>query len=482
VINSNQESPRTVHLAAGTYSSSTSGQLLPLSFKPNVRIIGAGTGQTIIDGEFSRAFFAGWFNHDIYLSDMSFNHGRASSTNPLDIMDSYNVTLSNLSFHDNQCYLTSGIYLLRTNNIICENLDIGETNLTDFLNTIDISRCTDVYINNVISHDNVISGIDYYWLGFSFDESDIVLRNTIIANNSSPDAYVLHYQNIYPESADYNLDMSNVLFYNNHITENSWSFAPVYLQNRYQRIKVNNCTFANNSGSGTFCKVFCYADFTNLISYNPGHYSELAFTNHVFNSLTNQYIDADVTVRNSLFRTSSIYAQLPELATFTDNIFNGNPLFLGSVTDTLEVSQPEYYYLSPNSPCINMGTADTTGLNLPAMDLAGNYRVWNNRIDMGCYEYGSEPYTANDNPEYPPLPSKIMLSTYPNPVYLNGSKSGYTFIEFTLPEKAKEQPVIDIYNLKGQKVRTIRLSQSYNDLVRKAGLHSIKSIFRRRES
>ena len=104
------------------------------------------------------------------------------------------------------------------------------------------------------------------------------------------------------------------------------------------------------------------------------------------------------------------------------------------------------------------------------MDLLGNCRVWNGRIDMGCYEYGSDPYVSDENPEYPPLPDKIMLSTYPNPVYLNGSNGAYTFIEFTLPEKAKEPPVIEIYNIKGQKVRSIRLVPSYNDLVHKAGL------------
>jgi hypothetical protein len=128
------------------------------------------------------------------------------------------------------------------------------------------------------------------------------------------------------------------------------------------------------------------------------------------------------------------------------------------------------FVLSSNSLCIDAGIADTTGLNLPPMDLAGNYRLWNNRIDMGCYEYGSEPYVSVVNPENPPLPDMIALSTYPNPVYLTGSKGAFTFIEFTLPDKAKSQPVIEIFNIKGQKIKTIRLTESYNGMINKAGL------------
>ncbi|PIQ28096.1 MAG: hypothetical protein COW63_14880, partial [Bacteroidetes bacterium CG18_big_fil_WC_8_21_14_2_50_41_14] len=39
--------------------------------------------------------------------------------------------------------------------------------------------------------------------------------------------------------------------------------------------------------------------------------------------------------------------------------------------------------LQDNSPCINSGTPDTTGLFLPDLDLAGNPRIFGNRIDMG---------------------------------------------------------------------------------------------------
>jgi hypothetical protein len=92
------------------------------------------------------------------------------------------------------------------------------------------------------------------------------------------------------------------------------------------------------------------------------------------------------------------------------NIFT-EPIFVGTGRDQ--------YWLSEISPCINAGIPDTTGLNLPITDLAGNQRIWDGRIDMGCYEYGAPP-VSNDNPEIPIPTDGISLSLYPNPVYANG--------------------------------------------------------------
>jgi hypothetical protein len=103
------------------------------------------------------------------------------------------------------------------------------------------------------------------------------------------------------------------------------------------------------------------------------------------------------------------------------------------------------------------------------MDLAGNYRIWDGRIDMGCYEYGSAPYVGVDDPELPPPLEGFRVSVYPNPL-LNTSRAAGVFIEFTLPRKPALQPVVEIYNIRGQKVKTLRISESHNSLLSKAGL------------
>ncbi|MBI4649318.1 MAG: right-handed parallel beta-helix repeat-containing protein [Bacteroidia bacterium] len=61
--------------------------------------------------------------------------------------------------------------------------------------------------------------------------------------------------------------------------------------------------------------------------------------------------------------------------------------------------------LQTGSPCINAGTPDTTGLNLPATDIAGNPRIINGRIDIGAYEYFIVSISEN----------LTGLTVYPNP-------------------------------------------------------------------
>ncbi|MBP6872055.1 MAG: right-handed parallel beta-helix repeat-containing protein [Bacteroidales bacterium] len=48
---------------------------------------------------------------------------------------------------------------------------------------------------------------------------------------------------------------------------------------------------------------------------------------------------------------------------------------------------PGIYDLDWQSPCIEAGTPDTTGLGLPELDLNNNPRYANDRIDMGAFEY-----------------------------------------------------------------------------------------------
>lgn len=44
------------------------------------------------------------------------------------------------------------------------------------------------------------------------------------------------------------------------------------------------------------------------------------------------------------------------------------------------------YRLTENSPCVDSGLADMTGCFIPETDLQGGPRIYNGRIDMGCYE------------------------------------------------------------------------------------------------
>ena len=130
----------------------------------------------------------------------------------------------------------------------------------------------------------------------------------------------------------------------------------------------------------------------------------------------------------------------------TINWLEGNidddPIFLLSGDDP--------HQLTLESPCIDSGTPDTTGLFLPPWDLLHNYRVWDGDedgiaiIDMGCYEFGADTVGVFNN-ELPLI--NYDLRNYPNPF------NPETNILFDLPESG--QVKLEIYNIKGQRVKTL---------------------------
>jgi hypothetical protein len=81
---------------------------------------------------------------------------------------------------------------------------------------------------------------------------------------------------------------------------------------------------------------------------------------------------------------------------------NEDPVFVGTGEHPFQVGDL--------SPCIDAGTPDTTGLNLPAFDLAGEVRIFNERIDIGTYEWNMMVNT----PEI--RATNINATFYPNPV------------------------------------------------------------------
>jgi len=94
--------------------------------------------------------------------------------------------------------------------------------------------------------------------------------------------------------------------------------------------------------------------------------------------------------------------------------------------------------LQDNSPCINSGTPDTTGLFLPDLDLAGNPRIFGNRIDMGAYENQHVWVKINDSPAF-----ADQTKVYPNP--------GTDRIMVALPENTQET-WIELLDGTGQRV------------------------------
>jgi hypothetical protein len=100
------------------------------------------------------------------------------------------------------------------------------------------------------------------------------------------------------------------------------------------------------------------------------------------------------------------------------------------------------FFLADNSPCVNTGTPDTTGLNLPEFDLAGNPRLYGGRIEMGAYE--NQVVVGLDNAF---TQNKLGLNVFPNPFKYQST------IEFTLPES--DFVTLSFYDIAGKQLETI---------------------------
>ena len=114
------------------------------------------------------------------------------------------------------------------------------------------------------------------------------------------------------------------------------------------------------------------------------------------------------------------------------------------------------YTLQQNSPCIDAGTAYFEWDGEVWVDMAED-EYYGIAPDMGCYEWegvNTEDYELPVNHNY-------QLTNHPNPF------TGETTISFSLTTNLHEKARIDIFNIRGQKVKTL-----FSGLV-KSGQHEM---------
>jgi len=340
--------------------------------------------------------------------------------------------------------IVTGNYSISGGGIKCNNSSPSISNVTIIGNSANEGggiHCEDYSSPSLVDVIIIGNSATYFGGGIvCFWYSSPSLENVIITdNNSTSGGGIVFYSS--------NLTLENVI-----IKDNSSVYGGG-IDCSYSSPTLLNVTVTGNSasfGGGIYCMVGSDPDLVNCILWNDSPEEIYFDPAYDPNSITISYSDiqdgeAGIVINNN----------------GTVNWLEGNidedPLFVGTG------GYP--YSLLEDSPCIDAGIPDTTGLNLPPWDIIGNLRIWDGDgngsaiIDMGAYEYGAPPYVDIDDNVIVQTPEVFLHQNYPNPF------NPTTTINYSLKENSKVS--LNIYNIKGQKVKQLVRNQL------SAGQHSV---------
>ena len=438
---------KTVHILPGTYSRTANQQVFPIPLKNWVKVQGAGIGITQIVGEMDPTFanvqynalkvFTSFYQTHAGLENLSITS--AGSTNSCAVWgyQEESLYLKNLRMYDLYPDLCAVIHVTTPVNTVWDNV-IVESIVTVRNGLVACQGGMTGIIKNSIFR-NAVNAFEsdevwgYPLIMISAGES-ITVENSIFTNliMTDDDSQALSFGGVSNPTYQQFYTFRICLFSDISCNER----GVLIVGHAYPEMNISNCTFAGHTGNGEALMVNGNVTISNCIFYNERSV-EIAI-----NPMGGTGIPTTLTLNNNLIRNgySDIWQGMGSTIHYNDTNITGNPLFHGGAANS------PFYSLSASSPCIDAGTADTTGLSLLPYDLAGNMRIWNNVIDMGCYEYGAPP-VGIDDPTAPQLAEGIYATNYPNPF------NPETTISFFLPEAGVTE--LCIYNLKGQMIRRL---------------------------
>jgi hypothetical protein len=373
--------------------------------------------------------------------------------------DINNLSLKNIKILDSSSF-ASNIYIVRSDNVFVENIfmkrvkSIGNWTAGILFHGENLPK--KLWMNNIILDSlETISNMGGI-TGVNIMGADAIINNLSITNSISPEFGVFQYGNL-ECNIPATLKMSNCLIANNYCYFGDFHGSVTNFCNVFdnRKISISNLTIANNHILDSALGLVGNADIRNSIFYNPEIESEL-WMPYVSEPLIipNYSVDLDY----SLIRGGMDNINYENNHNFIYGDYNiaSSPLFAGESNlnpDSVILSPADinYYKLSSVSPCINTGSRDTNGIYVYPVDLAGNVRVWDDTIDMGCFEYGS--IVENDDTVI--IHKAPSVKVYPNPILINKQYLPYLLFDLSEVKNNSNNYEIKIYNIKGQRIKTL---------------------------
>lgn len=278
-----------------------------------------------------------------------------------------------------------------------------------------------VNMEDMYFHDNICTVA--YGGGANFDSCTVNVNRAVFMDNLTTNAAGMGIQ----RSNDYETKVSNALFYNNIANHYGGAMAMAS-----SSPLIQNVTMANNYTVGAGGGAMQFFDMANpvfkncIIWGNDWYHGESGFGDA--SQIFIWGADCAPEFYNSIIEGGLREIHGYECIAVYDNetMMDTDPMFVDTVARNFQ--------LMPESPAINSGTIDTTGMSVPSTDLAGNPRIIGDRIDMGCYE--------SDVTFIKELKSQKNIKIYPNPI--NAS----SVCEFNLSNASNV--VLKVYNQTGK--------------------------------
>ena len=182
-----------------------------------------------------------------------------------------------------------------------------------------------------------------------------------------------------------------------------------YLSDTIHPLLVNN-TFAFNNCDIDGGAISCQHFWETPVIFNSIFYGNSAL--HDGNDIYYAGPGEVVVSYSDIDTINNIYIDGSGSCTGEGNI-NEDPQFL------LSAYHP--FSLDEDSPCIDVGSQDTTGLMLKPWDIAKNSRIWDGNydgdtiIDMGAYEYGAPLWVTINEHAYSFNLARDNINLFPNP-------------------------------------------------------------------
>jgi predicted outer membrane repeat protein len=465
--------PHTIHLAEGIYSASGTGEDFPVTMWGPVEFIGQGPGSTILDGEHvSRLIVKDDLDTDI-LRNMSLvagnslpGHGGAILAESPGTLELENIILdTNIAFKGGAVYSDS-TSLKFTNVLFCRNKASYGGALFS-LNA--MHRFDDVTLSGNICPYGYGGGAYLHKCSVDWD-------NVTFDNNTASSGGGLFISKAFQNQGH------GISFTNNQATGNGGAIYisggegvarnMIIKQNKAKHgagIKITNSEFTlcnlaleENEASLDASAIYILRSDLNMdmVTFtgnlneaeNPCYiyssYSSLGLTNSIcWGNEPNlmKLLNTTLNVSHCDMQGGQDGIDITGTLNWLGGNIDADPLFTGSGYHPCE--------LTAGSPCIDAGTADTTGMIMPMWDLIGNYRLWDGNgdgdtiVDMGAYEFGSMGVSTE---ELKFKNSKFKIEIFPNPAV------GEVVVSVGSWQLAIGQNVkLTIVDLFGREVRTL---------------------------